>query len=147
MFWWSYTIDHCTFIVLGYRLESPHMSVVKLLTEYSYCSSRCRCHDKKVDESVWRRNFRWNAFPLLARIAQLVHWQVRGFNGLNFIPCFGKTFSLFCNIQKGSQPHTTKFIDDLVPHVNNCTAASSYDVFNFNTKTSSSTTNITITCN
>jgi len=67
---------------------------------------------KKVDESVWRRNLWWDVFPLL------VHWQVKGFNGLSFIPCFGKTFSLCNNIQKGSQPHTTKFLDDLVPHVN-----------------------------
>jgi len=51
MFRWSYTIDHYTFVVPRYRLESLHMSVVKLLTEYSYCSSRSSCHEQK--ENGW----------------------------------------------------------------------------------------------
>jgi hypothetical protein len=95
MFWWSYTIDHCTFILPGYRLESPHMSVVKfsqnilIVVHAAVVMSR-----KKVDESVWRRNLWWDVFPLLAWTAQLVHWQVKGFNGRSFIPCSGKTFSL-----------------------------------------------------
>jgi hypothetical protein len=114
MFWWSYATDHCTFVVPG-----SHMSVVKLLTDYSYCSSRCHRHEQKESEWISLKKLEENVFPLLARIAQLVYWQVKGFNGLSFILCFG-TFSLCSNIQKGSQPHTTKFIDDPVPHVNNC---------------------------